>query len=110
MKEREREKQAGAKLCQAQGKSNLFCPWLGHCLLWLTNLVLICQIGLWTSQNLSLKWSVWKVEVSKNNKILGKKKRFGTKRNFGSAKIFVSKTCVCLKGYFEFKKFLVKKF
>ena len=40
-------KQAGAELCQAQGKLKRFWPRLDPCLLWLTNMVCICQFGLW---------------------------------------------------------------
>ena len=57
-----RIKQAGAELCQAQGKLILVWPLLDHCLLWLTNMVWICQFGLWIWQDLSLKSKVFRFE------------------------------------------------
>ena len=45
-----KKRQAGAELCQAQGKLILFRPWLDTFLLWLTNMVWIYQFGLWIKQ------------------------------------------------------------
>ena len=68
-----RIKQAGAELCQAQGKLILVWPLLDHCFLLLTRL---------KSKVLNLKGflSSSLVEVSKSQKILGQKKFEGKKK------------------------------
>ena len=97
-------KQAGAELCQAQGELNLFLPWWDPCLLWLTNMVLICQLGLWISKKFSLKCSVWKGFIPhfkwkppSEKQHIGSEKIFGSKRHFVSIKILGSNKIVSIK-------------
>ena len=81
------DEQAG-ELCQAQGKLNLCLPWLDPRLLWLTNMVLICRFGLWISQNLNLKCSVWKGFIPRFLLKSPSPKKYWVQKKFYLKKIF----------------------
>ena len=78
------QKQAGAELCQALGKLNLFWPWLDPCLLWLAKHgfglpIWLINFTKFESKVFNLNWlyPLCLVEVSESKRNIGSANCFG---------------------------------